>query len=401
MESVSNDEWRGNWKKNVLNNVDRLYLKLVIPASSDAGEQQIEAQCYTEEKQQVEGQCCIRKKQQAGEQRQTAEQSQAGMHQLRVWAIDKYFAFSRMVIYTKPRKENNLAGIRGEQALPKEQGLTAWCEAFYAQGHSGEICQQKLTGVQRGSSLIETYHLLPRPVFYAVCGNDRDSLTVTCREEQAQCFGRMVKPDWYFEQRKHIFAETDGAIRIDAASVLVQSKNAWTQDAEYTRQPEKAGQARGIWRHCSSESYGRSGLAMYIRACQENQSIHFTESIFQTCPVTPELRWTPETAPSLNYRIQCSSGTYTVWMLSKFNVREEGFFDIGIDKKQIPEEKLYGNGSLWRYEAEQIYRWVPTAQILLAEGEHTLHIYALASGMRYDRFFLTKRTEQPPMDAEW
>ncbi len=88
-------------------------------------------------------------------------------------------------------------------------------------------------------------------------------------------------------------------------------------------------------------------------------------------------------------------------MLSKFNVREEGFFGIGIDGKQIPAEKLYGNGGLWRYEAEQVYRWVPAATIPLARGEQTLHIYALASGMRYDRFYLTKGEEQPPMDTAW
>ena len=59
------------------------------------------------------------------------------------------------------------------------------------------------------------------------------------------------------------------------------------------------------------------------------------------------------------------------------------------------------NGSLWRYEAEQIYRWIPLAQAELASGEHVLHIYALASGMRYDRIYLTKGEELPPMDTEW
>ncbi len=356
VESVSNDEWRGNWKENVLNNVDRLYFKLVIPVSSDAaGERQAGGQWKAE-----------------SEQQHTAEQNQAGMHRLHVWAIDRYFAFSRMVIYTKPRKENSLAGIRGAQALPKEQDLTMWCNAFYAQGNQEDIRP-----------------IPPRPVFYAVRGNDRDSLTVTCREEQVECFGRTVTPDWYLEQGNHIFAETDGAIRIDAASVLAQSNDAWTQETEKS---EQAGQqARGLWRHCSSESFGRSGLAMYIRTCHSD---HLTEK-------TPELCWKPETAPSLNYRIHCSGGTYTLWMLSKFNVREEGFFGIGIDGKQIPAEKLYGNGGLWRYEAEQVYRWVPAATIPLARGEQTLHIYALASGMRYDRFYLTKGEEQPPMDTAW
>ena len=154
-----------------------------------------------------------------------------------------------------------------------------------------------------------------------------------------------------------------GAVRIDAAAALAQSMWAWTQDGQISHKD-------GIWRHCSSESYGRSGLAMYIR--------------------TPGLCWTPENAPCLNYRFRCEGGRYAVWMLTKFNVREESFFGIGIDERQIPKEELYGNGGLWRYEAEQIYRWVCAARIPLTEGEHTLHVYALASGMRYDRFYLQK-----------
>ena len=90
-----------------------------------------------------------------------------------------------------------------------------------------------------------------------------------------------------------------------------------------------------------------------------------------------------------------------MWMLAKFNVREESFYAVRIDGESIPQEELYGNGSLWRYEAEQIYCWVPTAQVRLEKGEHILHIYALASGMRYDRFYLTGGEEKPPVDREW
>ncbi len=62
----------------------------------------------------------------------------------------------------------------------------------------------------------------------------------------------------------------------------------------------------------------------------------------------------------------------------------------------IPKERLYGNGGLWRYDAEQIYRWVPAVRLQLGEGEHILHVYALAPGQRYDRFCLKKETE-----ADW
>ncbi len=72
LESYSNDEWRGNWKKNVLNNVDRLYLSL--PAMK------------------------------------------AGLHRISLYAVDKYFAFSIREAYRG--KENNLAGLPERRSFP-------------------------------------------------------------------------------------------------------------------------------------------------------------------------------------------------------------------------------------------------------------------------------------------
>lgn len=318
-ESFSNDEWRGDWKINVLNNVDRLYVKLPM--------------------------------------------AEPGVHSLCVWAIDRYFAFSRMVIYTKMRKENNLAGIRGSQPLPRDWDVSGWCDEFYGE------CS-----------------LLPRPVFYesgncpdaagakfrrqaalvyALMEGKGDDLGSSCLMVQARDHGKKVKPDWYLEQGSSLFTEQDGTVKIDAAMALAQSDFAWSS---------------GIWRHCGSESHGRSGLAMYIR--------------------TPGLSWEAKEAPCLNYRIFCQGGQYTLWMLSKFNVQEEGVFAVGFDGDILPEEALYQKGRLWRYEAEQIYRWVPVAVIELQPGEHVFSVYALASGMRYDRFYLTKGKERPPVDGE-
>lgn len=357
VETPSNDEWRGNWKKNVLNNVDRLYLTLPIP--------------------------------------------EPGMHRLSVWAVDRYFAFSCMVIYTKPRKENSLAGVRGSQPLPREWEMLSWCDSFYGE-----------------------YELPPRPVFYAAPENVEDTIAVTCQMAQAERYGERVEPEWYLARGNHVFEESGGAVRIDAASVLAQSEYAWADSgagelsagstepvsaesgntglrntesgsglgedskvvnpaADNALIPDNDVQERALclWRHCSSESFGRSGLALYIR--------------------TPELHWQEQDAPSLNYRFVCEGGRYTLWMLSKFNVREEGCFAVGFDEERIPGEQIYGKGCLWRYEAEQIYRWVPVTRAELAAGEHVLHVYALASGMRYDRFYLTKGEEMPPMDEAW
>ncbi len=54
-----------------------------------------------------------------------------GHHCLSVKVIDRYFAFSRMVIYTKQRKENNLGIIQGNQELPQTGMVREWAERFY------------------------------------------------------------------------------------------------------------------------------------------------------------------------------------------------------------------------------------------------------------------------------
>lgn len=303
-ESFSNDEWRGNWKENVLNNVDRVYVQLPF--------------------------------------------LEAGKHMLFVWAVDRYFAFSRLVIYTRSRKENNLAGIRGVQRLPKEWNISQWCDRFYGK-----------------------HNLVPRSVLYAASENEGDSLALTGHIVQEMYLGKKVEPKWYLKKGENVFRETDGAIEIDAAAVLAQTDCAWAVSV----------QSKGIWKHCAGESFGQSGLAMYIR--------------------TPGLSWSAEEAPSLNYRIMCQGGEYAVWMLSKFNLWEESHFSIEIDGKILPKEQLYGEGCLWRYEAEQIYRWVLATHVKLEKGEHVLKICAIASGMRYDRFYLTKGMEEPPADTKW
>ena len=74
---------------------------------------------------------------------------------------------------------------------------------------------------------------------------------------------------------------------------------------------------------------------------------------------------------------------------------------MGFDGGLLSQESLYGNGGLWRYEAEQIYCWVPVVRKELKAGEHVLQVYALAPGMRYDRFYLTMGEEKPPLDTGW
>lgn len=303
LETLSTDEWRADWRTNVLNNVDRMILELPF----------------------------LKK----------------GRHRLLIYAIDPYVAFSRIVIYTKPRKDNNLAGITGTQPLPEHLESGMWCDKFYGK------CR-----------------LLPRPSYTAIREREGDSLQASVIVRQQKAYAKQIAWNAYLSQAQSPFMEQCGAIKIDVASVLAQNENAWKDENENAR-----------WRHCSSESYGRSGIAMYIR--------HMKSDLNGT------------SIPALHYRFLCAGGVYTIWLLSKFDVIEQAGYCMGIDGAAFSNEQMYNKGSLWRYEAEQIYRWVPAATCPLAEGIHVLDLYGVADGMRYDRIYIAKGQELPPMDTEW
>lgn len=301
VESFSTDEWRGTWKKNVLNNVDRLYLKL--PRLSQ------------------------------------------GLHRISFHAVDPYFAFSRFVIYTEERKENNLAGVFGPQALPTEWDMEGFAREFY-----GEI------------------QLKPRPVEYAPLNPPQDNLMASDIILYPEQYAEKVSPNWYLQEGAAGFREQKGEVRIDAAAALAESEYAFTSN--------------GKWSYLSSESYGRSGLAMYIRG--------------------EDLSWEdPAAAPSLHYKVMCEGGEYILWILTKFNHREESFVSAGVDGRILSQEELYCKGMLWRYESEQIYRWAPLARLKLEKGEHEIRMIALSAGIRIDRICLIKGEELPPLDEDW
>ena len=301
VETPSTDEWRGNWKKNVLNNVDRLYLRL--PYLS------------------------------------------AGVHEICLYGIDRYFAFSRFVIYTGERRENNLAGVTGCQTLPKEWDAERWTEAFY-----GRI------------------ELKPRPELWEPIRVSADDLEAGDLVKLPERYAAPVDPEHYLEEGQTPFEEKEGQIPIDAASALAESEYAWTSDSR--------------WQYCAGETFGRSGLAMYIR--------------------NAGTAWEDEKeAPCLNYRIRTEGGDYRIWLLCRFGLREESRVLAGMDGRTLAPLPGHRDGFLWRYEAEQVCRWVPLAETELTPGEHTLQIFCMASGMRFERICVVKGEELPPSDLEW
>ena len=301
VESESNDEWRGQWTVNTMDHVDKLYLHL--PAMK------------------------------------------RGVHTVTFTAVDRYFAFTKFVLYCRPRKYNSLGTTEGSQALPDEKFVKEASDIWYG-----------------------TLPLKPRPMIYAdriFAGNTLLANDLIAEQEE---YGTARSPYELLQGGISVYPEKDGQIRIDAVAAYAQTPYAYTE--HYT------------WQYCSSESYGRSGLAMYIRR--------------------QGLKWDcAETAPSLNYRLSCDGGDYTVWMLAKFNSNEDSCISAAIDHAVLPEEALCRGGRLWRYEAEQVWRWIPAAVCHMDAGEHLLTVYCLASGLRIDRICLTKGESIPPLDKDW
>lgn len=364
----ANDEHRGAWRDNVRDNADRLYVKLPY--------------------------------------------LKAGEHCINIYAVDKYFAFSRFVVYTGERKDNNFAAVynmarasvaleadteagtraasgtnteaetRAVTRVNAETGERAAGAQAATEAHAAEAeIVSKMRDLQRLPAKLDAERfacgfyggiaLKPRPIEYAPLENPGDSLAVADLIKQDEVYARTVMPGYYLRAGQDIFAEREGIVRIDVACALAGSENAWAQG--------------GLWRHCASESYGRSGLAMYIRK----------QGTDWTC------RTEDGELPSLNYRIQCGGGEYILWLLLKFGMKEEFSFGVGIDGREIPKEELLSKGNFWRYETEQIYRYLPVARLALAEGGHLLSVYAKAAGLRFDRVCLVRGDGLPPMDSEW
>lgn len=298
METEANDEYRGNWSLNVRNNVDKMYMELP----------------FLEE----------------------------GRHVIAFHAMSRYFAFTRFVIYTEERKENNLGRVDGGQRLPEEFDAASFVRSFYGE---------------------EAARLLPRPVIYLPPAAGGDCLAAEDILIQPEAFGEPIDARRIVESGRTIAAEEGGAVKLEAAAVLAQSPFAHTENAD--------------WQYCNSPSHGETGLAMYIREAG--------------------LRWNADAgAPALCYRLRVTGGRYRIWIRMLMWGSDTSHFTIGIDGEIIPEEAINGGKSVWRYSNEQVWKWIPVYTAQLLEGEHSLRVLALCSHLRFEQIYVTKGEELPP-----
>lgn len=301
IESKATDEYRDTWECNSANNVDKLWLKLA--------------------------------------------HLNHGSHTITLKVIDRYFAVSKLVIYTKKKKENNLGILRGSQELPKTGWILKWADDFYG-----------------------NFRLKPRKEIFARKSVTKDSLVATDHFIEVPRYAKTKTPEKILKASYEVFEEKDQAVKIDAVTAYMQTDFAFTEQEN--------------WQYCSSESYGRSGLALYIR--------------------DKERYWKDVmSAPKLNYQIKCTGGRYCLWVLLRINPTRLYCLGAAVDHNFLSENQLYNQGRLWRYEAEQIWQWLSFADIELSKGKHLLTLAVLSGGVRIDRLYLTKKSDTPPMDLYW
>lgn len=160
VESFANDEHKANWKKNILNNVDKLYCRL--------GE--------------------IKK----------------GMHTLKFTAIDAYFSISRAVLYDEDIAEekerlSNMSLRAVDEKLPKMVELESFCKHYY-----GDVKAE------------------PRPVLYLPFEVGADTLAdddIIVRPSK----GKTITPGEILDRAKKAVKEKDEIVWIDTASALAQT----------------------------------------------------------------------------------------------------------------------------------------------------------------------------------
>lgn len=326
LESDATDEWRGCWKENVMNNVEKMYLKLPM--------------------------------------------LEAGSHKLIIHSIDRYVAFSKIVIYTAGFAESNLGPQESYHAYYNENPIRQEAEYKPDMNQLDELCE----------ALFQCKKAPLPDVIFAdkeFWKKDRLYLKNVTKSQEKLGLEKYICDE---SGNKNVFelfgqgcfVEENGVLAFGTEYALENSEDAFLT-------PSKEGI---VWEHTHSETNGRTGLAMHIPA----------DNLF----------WNSgEEAPALNYRIACSKGRYNVWLLLKYDDEHNAHCGIGIDGQEIPQSRMFNHGFLFNYGTQQNWVWMVVTEVEMEEGNHLLSLYARASQFRVDRIYMSKTEEYPPIDAEW
>lgn len=340
VESPAVDEWKGNWEEAVMNNGEKLYVRLP----------------YLER----------------------------GLHRLRIGMLDGYVTLTKLVIYTEKRIASNLGpafsacwnGERFLQSQEEKDGQDAAKKEPF--GNRDIFCRDRMQEVYEALA----GEVPPLPMLYA----DPDFWTVNRlylrSDERPEKPGRRkYQPDEAGRKdvlagfRPGPFAERDGRIMIEAEYALANTGNAYLTPAFENE--------NCCFTHTQAETDGGTGLAMMI----EGEGLLWEDA---------------SQAPGLHYRIRVQyPGRYHIWLLIKFEDAKSDACVLGLDGKLQACGEQFGGGNLFSYGMMQRWNWQAIADMELSEGMHLFSIMGRKSGLRIDRIYITAGEEWPPTDEQW
>lgn len=330
VESPTTDEFRGAWTTAVLDNVERLVARLP----------------YLD----------------------------AGPHVLRLHALDRHVALSKVIIHTTGRQDSNLGpSFSHHTNRPLRDTPDPAIDTFVTE----------LDTVAREIYRTDPGDVPLPPVVYTGAGFWDTATTFKPNVAVPQTV--LAEPrDWTGpDGRKDVLAalgsgvnvESGGVLALEAEYALAQTSAAWSTPS--------VGEPPAAWTHTQAETDGGSGLAMHV--------------------ARRGLRWDdPAVAPGLHYALDVSAaGTYHVWLLVKLSARDDDACVLALDGAVQPPEEQFSGGDLYTYGTQEIWFWTHLSDLHVPTGRHTLSVLARKSGLRVDRIYLTTGSELPPADADW
>lgn len=311
MEAGFADEKQGDWQDCVYNWVEKMYLTLLFP--------------------------------------------KPGYHTLRVRACDRYFTFSKMVLYTH--------GFLPSNAGPPESRHALWNPSPDREAYRFEPDMQRLADNMETMYRCTLNDVPARELLYADRSMWAEHWLYMKPHKRPQQYGRKKYirdpagcKDIFRHFGQGVFYEKNGVIAFGAEYALEHSPNA---------------DCHGQWTHLNSESDARTGIALKA----QSDDAH------------------------LSYRIRTSGGTYAVWALLKYR---DGIPKVSLsaDGIQIPDSDMVHNGKYHHGSTQQQWAWTLLTQLPLDRGIHQLSL-SPSKNLCIDRIYLSQNEQWPPTDREW
>ena len=302
----------------------------------------------------------------------------AGEHTLRLYVIDSYAAYDKIVLYTAERKAINLGpdfslhtGRAFQQPEMSDPAPDAVAQLDHDLRDFYQLDAEQVPLPRVG--VIGKHYWDTDTTFKRFTVRTQDSLGVT-RYPVATTEGKNLL-DYIPAGAPQ---ERDGVLAFEAETALLDNEVAWIT-------PSLDG--RGEWRHVQSETDGGTGLAM------------------RSEPVGLEwdaVNWKANEAPRISYRVNIGTlGTYHVWLYAEVDSKFQDMVWLSVDGKVQPASEHSSKRGLWAFGLRYIWHWTELGSVDLTAGTHEIAFLAGNGGVRIDRVYLTQGAEEPPLDAQW